>query len=142
MPNLRSGFKCLTIFLSATLLFATSALNAHHSFEMFDRGNPIEISGEIKEFQWVNPHTWIQILVNDGTGETIEWSIEGRSPNVLVRRGWTRNTVEPGEQVTLTIYPLRNGDPGGAIVMIEKADGSIINADTPTAVDTDEEGPR
>jgi hypothetical protein len=91
----------------------------------------------------VNPHTWIQLLVTDEqTGEVIEWSIEGRSPNVLVRRDWTRNTLLPGEKVTLTIYPLRNGDPGGAIITVEKADGTIINADTPTAVDTAEEGPR
>jgi hypothetical protein len=116
---------------------------AHHSFEMFDRGNPINISGEVREFQWVNPHTWIQLLVTDEqSGEVIEWSIEGRSPNVLVRRDWTRNTLVPGEKVTLTIYPLRNGDPGGAIITLEKADGTIINADTPTAVDTAEEGPR
>lgn len=116
---------------------------AHHSFEMFDRGNPINISGEVREFQWVNPHTWIQLLVTDEqSGEVIEWSIEGRSPNVLVRRDWTRNTLLPGEEVTLTIYPLRNGDPGGAIITVEKADGTIINADTPTAVDTAEEGPR
>jgi hypothetical protein len=117
--------------------------SAHHSFEMFDRGNPIQISGEIKEFQWVNPHTWIQIYVPDEmTDNLVEWSIEGRSPNVLVRRGWNRNTILPGENVTLTIYPLRNGEPGGAIVMLVKEDGTIINADTPTAVDTNEEGPR
>lgn len=143
MLNLRFMIKVLALGFSALSILISSLAHGHHSFEMFDRGNPIQISGEIKEFQWVNPHTWIQIMVNEpGTGEPVEWSIEGRSPNVLVRRGWTRNTVQPGEQVTLTIYPLRNGDPGGAIITIEKADGSIINADTPTAVDTDEEGPR
>ncbi len=125
------------------LMSLSLSVNAHHSFEMFDRDNPTTISGEIREFQWVNPHTWIQILVNnEGSNEVVEWSIEGRSPNVLGRRGWNRNSLLPGEQVILTIYPLRNGLPGGAIVMIEKADGTIINADTPTAVDTDEEGPR
>tara|TARA_R110000824_G_scaffold52692_3_gene146042 strand:+ start:20998 stop:21372 length:375 start_codon:yes stop_codon:yes gene_type:complete len=121
------------------LLISMSA-GAHHSFDMFDRGNPIQISGEVKEFQWVNPHTWIQILVtDDASGEIVEWSIEGRSPNALVRRGWSRNTILTGEQLTLTIYPLRNGRAGGAIATVEKADGTIINADTPSAVDPDEE---
>jgi glycogen debranching enzyme len=134
--------KFAAVLLSLWLL-APLSTTAHHSFEMFDRGNPIQISGEIKEFQWVNPHSWIQIYVTDEvTGEAVEWSIEGRSPNVLVRRGWTRNTVLPGEKVTLTIYPLRNGEPGGAIVTVIKEDGTVINADTPTAVDTNEEGPR
>lgn len=143
MLNLRFMIKVLALSFSALSILISSIAQGHHSFEMFDRDNPIQITGEIKEFQWVNPHTWIQIMVNEpASGELVEWSIEGRSPNVLVRRGWTRNTVQPGDQVTLTISPLKNGDPGGAIITIEKADGSIINADTPTAVDTDEEGPR
>lgn len=129
--------------LMAALMITTISANAHHSFQMFDRQNPIQISGEIKEFQWVNPHTWIQILVaDDETNDIVEWSIEGRSPNQLARRDWTRNTVMPGELVTLTIYPLRSGLPGGSIATIEKADGTIINADSPTAADPIEEGPR
>ncbi len=119
----------------------SAPVQAHHSFAMFDRANPIEIAGTVREFQWVNPHTWIQIDVPSGGGST-EWSIEGRSPNVLARRGWTRNSVRPGDRVTLTIYPLTNGKPGGAIVTVTFADGRVLNADTPTAVDTNEEGPR
>ena len=139
MPGISKFFSLLIVLCTMMSMQAS----AHHSFDMFDRGNPINISGEVREFQWVNPHTWIQILVTDeASGEVVEWSIEGRSPNALVRRGWTRNTVMPGELLTLTIYPLRNGNPGGAIAIIEKADGTIINADTPGAVDPDEEGPR
>lgn len=112
---------------------------AHHSFAMFDKANPTKISGKVKEFQWVNPHSWIQLLVAGDDGAVVEWSIEGRSPNVLARRGWTRGTLKPGDVVTLTIYPLKSGDPGGAIVTVEFEDGTTLNADTPTAVDTAEE---
>ena len=116
---------------------------AHHSFSMFDRDHPITISGTIKEFQWVNPHTWVQIYVpTPGKAAPVEWSIEGRSPNVLARRGWKRTTLKPGEKVKLVIYPLLDGSPGGAIVRVIFADGRELNADTPTAVDTNEEGPR
>lgn len=108
---------------------------------MFDREHPITISGTIREFQWVNPHTWVQILV-PGKARPVEWSIEGRSPNVLARRGWKRTTLAPGQQVKLLIYPLLDGSPGGAIVRVTFADGRELNADTPTAVDTNEEGPR
>jgi hypothetical protein len=116
---------------------------AHHSFSMFDREHPVKIAGTIKEFQWVNPHTWVQILVpTKGKSKPVEWSIEGRSPNVLARRGWKRTTLVPGQKVQLIIYPLLDGSPGGAITRVIFADGTELNADTPTAVDTNEEGPR
>lgn len=113
-------------------------VEAHHSFAMFDREHPTRISGTIREFQWVNPHTWVQIMAPHN-GRITEWSIEGRSPNVLSRRGWNRQTLRPGDEVTLTIYPLKDGRPGGAIVSVQFANGRVINADTPTAVDTREE---
>jgi len=118
-----------------------SAGSAHHSFAMFDRSQKIQIEGTVKEFQWVNPHTWVQIMAPHH-GVTTEWSIEGRSPNVLSRRGWSRTTLKPGDKVTLTVYPLKSGKPGGAIISVRFADGRVLNADTPTAVDTNEEGPR
>jgi hypothetical protein len=123
------------------VLSITSPASSHHSFAMFDRDHPIEISGTVREFQWVNPHTWIQIDVPKD-GRIVEWSIEGRSPNVLARRGWTRKSILPGEKVTLTIYPLLSGKPSGAVVRVKFADGRVLNADTPTAVDTNEERAR
>lgn len=114
---------------------------AHHSFAMFDQERTIVVSGQVREFQWVNPHTWIQLVADQG-GQTVEWSIEGRSPNVLSRRGWTRVSLKPGDRIAATIHPLKSGKPGGAIVSIRFADGRVLNADTPEAVDTNEEGPR
>ena len=132
--------KSLYIAALGLVTLAGSA-QAHHSFAMFDKPRTITLTGTIKEFQWVNPHSWIQINVNQG-GRTVEWSIEGRSPNVLSRRGWTRSTLKAGDRVTLTVYPLKNGKPGGAIVRVKFPDGRELNADTPTAVDTAEEGER
>lgn len=123
------------------LAVMAGSASAHHSFAMFDRDRPTRITGTIKEFQWVNPHSWIQVMA-PYKGKVAEWSIEGRSPNVLARRGWKRDTLKPGDKVTLTIYPLKSGKPGGAIVEVRFADGRVLNADTPTAVDTDEEGRR
>jgi hypothetical protein len=132
----------LTLACACAMLIAAPAW-PHHSFSMFDREHPITISGTIKEFQWVNPHTWVQIYVPaPGKAKPVEWSIEGRSPNVLARRGWKRTTLAPGAKVKLVIYPLKDGGPGGAIVRVIFPDGTELNADTPTAVDTNEEGPR
>jgi hypothetical protein len=126
--------------LGAILALAApiAAADAHHSFAMFDKGRKIIVTGQVKEFQWVNPHTWIQLVAAD-RGRQVEWSIEGRSPNVLSRRGWMRTTLKPGDRISATIYPLKNGKSGGAIISIRFADGRVLDADTPDAVDTNEQ---
>ena len=128
---------------AAGLLIGAGAIpaSAHHSFAMFDSEREIELVGTVREFQWANPHTWVQLDVT-ANGRATTWSIEGRSPNVLARRGWNRLTLRPGDRVTLTVHPLKDGRPGGAIISVRFADGRVLNADTPTAVDTNEEGPR
>jgi hypothetical protein len=138
--NARSAAWRLIAMLGSTLALAApvTTADAHHSFAMFDKGRKIVVTGQVKEFQWVNPHTWIQLVTVD-RGRQVEWSIEGRSPNVLSRRGWARTTLNPGDRISATIYPLKNGKPGGAIISIRFADGRVLDADTPDAVDTNEE---
>lgn len=131
----------LALLLPAIVIGAPQAVSAHHSFAMFDNERTIVVTGQIREFQWVNPHTWIQLVTTSG-GNTVEWSIEGRSPNVLSRRGWSRTSLKQGERISATIHPLKSGKPGGAIVSIRFADGRVLNADTPEAVDTNEENRR
>lgn len=126
----------------AGMLVPAGPATAHHSFAMFDRGRTVTLSGAVKDWQWVNPHTWLQLTVRDASGAEVEWSIEGRSPNVLSRRGWTRSVLGRGDKVTVVIYPLKSGESGGAIVRITLPGGRELNADTPSAVDPDEEGPR
>jgi len=128
----------LLLLTAAYLPGSSGPASAHHSFAMFDRARTIELTGTIREFQWVNPHTWVQLNVARN-GRTTEWGIEGRSPNVLSRRGWNRQTLRPGDRVTLTVYPLKDGRPGGAIISVRFADGRVLDADTPSAVDTNEQ---
>jgi hypothetical protein len=91
---------------------------AHHSFAMFDNEKESTLEGTIKEFQWTNPHTWIQVLVKDASGKEVEWSIEGGSPNSLSRSGWKRTSIKPGDKATVVIHPLKNGSPGGSLMRI------------------------
>lgn len=108
-----------------SLLLAGAALPvmAHHSFSMFDETREVVLKGEVKEFQWSNPHTWIQLNVTDASGRTVEWSIEGGSPNLLGRQGWKRNSLKAGDQVEITVNPLRDGQPGGSFVRAVFPDG-------------------
>ncbi len=112
--------------LAALLAFSPTLVPAHHSFSMFDREHSIVISGVVKEFQWTNPHTWIQVIVTDAAGKQTEWSLEGGSPGILSRNGWKRTSLKPGEKITVEIYPLKDGTPGGSFVEITKSDGSRL----------------
>jgi hypothetical protein len=97
--------------------------SAHHSFTMFDNSKTVVITGTIKYFQWTNPHTWTWIDVTNDAGVTETWGIEGMSPNYLGRRGWTKDTLKPGDRVSITIFPLKNGLKGGTFLRAKLADG-------------------
>jgi hypothetical protein len=110
-----------TAIFSAVVLSALLAngASAHHSFAMFDNKQEKTLTGTIKEFQWTNPHIWIQVMVPDpATGKEVEWSIEGGSPNNLGRRGWSRTSMKGGDKVVITIHPLKNGDHGGSLMKV------------------------
>jgi len=102
--------------LSALL---AQAVWAHHSFATFDTAQQKTLVGTIKEVQWTNPHIWVQVLVkNDATGEMVEWSIEGGSPNGLSRQGWRRSSLKAGDPVEIVIHPLKNGSNGGSLMKV------------------------
>ena len=105
-------------------LVATGAW-AHHSNAMFAK-DVTEITGTVTEFQWTNPHSWIQVDVETAPGQTEAWSIEWGSPNSLGRRGFRSNTFTPGAQVTMQINPMRDGSPAGVLVAAKFADGKMI----------------
>jgi hypothetical protein len=111
-----------TSLLLCGLAIAAPAL-AHHSANMFDPSKQVVLDATVKEFQWSNPHIWIQVMVPNAKGVEEEWSIEGGSPNLVGRQGWKRNSFKPGEKVIITIRPLRNGDPGGSFVSAAFPDG-------------------
>jgi hypothetical protein len=113
------------------VLFAGATLPAmaHHSFSMFDAQKEVVLKGSIKEFQWSNPHTWIQLNVTDASGKVVEWSIEGGSPNLVGRQGWKRNTFKPGDAVQVTVHPLRDGQPGGSFVRATLPDGRTLGGE-------------
>jgi hypothetical protein len=112
------------------MLLASSA-SAHHSHAMFDSGKQVTLVGTVKEFQWNNPHCWIQLLVadpNNADAAPVEWSVEMGAPIQLIRHGWKPSSLKPGDKITLVINPLRDGRPGGEIVSATGPDGKPIGA--------------
>jgi hypothetical protein len=109
-----------SVTLGAILLAVAAAASwpayAHHSFAVYDRSKLLTLKGNVKIFQWTNPHCVIWVLVQpEGGGDPQEWSFETTSPGVLTRGGWTRNSVKVGDRVSVEFYPLRDGSPGGGL---------------------------
>ena len=108
-----------TAVYSALIGLAAAAwpVSAHHSTTMFDREKTIPLSGTVKEVHWTNPHVaiYIENAVKQPNADTGLWLIELTSPGNLVRSGWSRNTVKPGDKVTANVHPLRDGSKGAAL---------------------------
>lgn len=121
------GQHAKQLLLCAGVLLMAGAASAHHSAAMFDRSQEIVLEGTVKEFQYTAPHTWLQVLVTDENGETVEWSIEGGAPNVLLRRGIRPGSLVPGEVVSVRANPLTDGAPGALIIDVTKADGTVLS---------------
>jgi hypothetical protein len=102
-----------------------AVVSAHHSATMFDNTRVKEVSGTVKEFQWKNPHVWIQLDVPNG-GRQEEWSIEGGSPNTLSRNGWRPSTFAPGVSVSIKVNPMKDGSAGGQFIGAKFPDGKTI----------------
>ena len=99
---------------------------AHHSFAMFDSAKETTLQGTVKEFQWTNPHAWVQLLVAAPDGKMTEWSIECASPNALKRQGWRGTAIKTGDRVTVVIHPLKSGESGGSLVILTLPDGTQL----------------
>jgi len=115
-----------TLGVTAALVLSCSVAGAHHSFAMFDLGKDYTVEAVIKEVQFTNPHVWLQIMVTDDKGVATEWSIESGAPGMMLRNGWKPSTLKPGDKVTLTMHPLKNGNPGGSLVSVKVPDGRVL----------------
>jgi Family of unknown function (DUF6152) len=97
----------------------TGGASAHHSFAMFDAEHPKEISGTVKEFRFVSPHTILILSVKGDDGVARDWVLEGGAPGMLVRDGMTAKSLKPGDEIKVTINPLHSGADGGSYQPIE-----------------------
>lgn len=104
-----------------------TAAQAHHSTAMFDKRRTVVLQGTVTEYQWTNPHVWIELDVPQPNGTILHYSIEGGAVRTLEQQGWRARTLRHGDQVTMTVHPLRNGRPGGMLVGALLPDGRALN---------------
>ena len=97
-------------FLAAVLFLAALPVWAHHSFAAeFDVTKPVKLQGTVTKMEWINPHSWIHIDVKNPDGTVTNWMIEGGSPNSLLRRGFTKHSLEPGTEIVVEGYQAKDG---------------------------------
>ena len=115
------------LLFGVSLALAAGSIQAHHSAAMFDMSKTVTLQGTVKEFQYTNPHSWLQVLVMSPDGKTVEWGFETEGPSTLLRVGIKLKTFQPGDKVTIVAHPMRDGRPAGAWVSATKADGTVYN---------------
>ena len=113
------------LWWTAVALGAHTAL-AHHSPVMFDQAQQVTLTGTVREFQWTNPHSYIQLIVKNDQGQDEEWSLEMGASVYLYNLGWRPASVKAGDTLTVTIAPLRKGGKGGLLLKAATADGKPI----------------
>lgn len=115
--------RLLAVSGACLALFVTGAAFAHHSFAIFDHSRTLTLEGIVREFQWTNPHGYIQLEIESGLDGVPEYSLELTSINMLRRAGWRSTDLKPGDRVVLITAPLLDGEPGGLLLELTTADG-------------------
>jgi len=113
----------------ALALLAATAARAHHSFAMYENEHQIKLKGKVTNFQWTNPHVYIDldgVDVNSDKKETKSWVIECANPGILNRVGWKFNMIKTGDELTVIVAPMRSGEPGALLKEVTLPDGRVF----------------
>ena len=120
----------MRIFKLAGLLLAlvlhSQFAFSHHSASGIDRNGSVTVTGTVKEFKWGNPHSWIELEVVNDEGVTEIWNFEMNPPLYLIRDGFTRFSLKPGDKVDVTARPFVDGRPGGIYMSVKLPDGTVL----------------
>ena len=117
-----------TITLATIAAFALSVpASAHHSFAMFDANKDVTVQGQVKEFEWTNPHSWLRVMVMDQkSGKPVLWAFELSSPARLTTMGMHADSVKAGDMVSVTFHPMKDGTRGGQFIQASLPGGKQI----------------
>ena len=101
-------------------------LFAHHGAAAYDMGKSVILKGTVTQWVWANPHCILQLDVTDDHGLVVQWSAETENPSSMVHYGYTKQSLKPGDQVTVTVVPVKNGKPFGRIVEVVLPNGQKL----------------
>lgn len=120
----------LFIVLALCISFSNASrpLFAHHGGAAYDAEKRITLKGTVVQWIWANPHCVLQLDVADDGGQVVRWGMESENPSALIKLGWTRQSMKPGDQISITVVPVKNGKPIGRIWEAVLADGQRLTA--------------
>jgi Family of unknown function (DUF6152) len=125
--GMRAGVRIASMLPWIVAASFTHLAVAHHSTAEFDYTRQVTIKGTVKEVQWTNPHSYIQLMADGEGGEKVQWSVEIGSPSLNINMGWRKNSVKAGDVVTMNLSPARNGKPYGTLRVLTFADGQKLD---------------
>jgi hypothetical protein len=115
--------KYFGLFLLVSVLAVPAAVAAHHGAASFDTTMEVTLKGTVTEWQWFNPHCFLKFDAKGEDGTVKSWAVEAGNPTDMTKRGWSRNSFKPGDQVAVTLQPVKTGAPVGRIRSVMLADG-------------------
>jgi hypothetical protein len=122
--------RILPLFIAmAGFLSVSVPLVAHHGTAAFDTDKPLTMKGTVTEWAWSNPHCLLQFDVKDDNGQVVHWIAETQNPVTMVNGGWSKQSFKPGDEITLTVIPVKNGKPIGRIKTVVLANGKTLDAE-------------
>jgi Family of unknown function (DUF6152) len=116
----------LGVVIVAVPFFAAVPMFAHHSTAAFDNEKSLTIQGTVTQWYWANPHCLLKLDVKTESGEVVHWVTETGAPANMVDAGWRKNSLKPGDQITVTLRPAKSGKPVGRTLRVEFADGKTL----------------
>ena len=120
------GKYLMIIALGIGISIFSSPVFAHHGNAAYDTGKTITLKGTVTRYVWSNPHCIIQLDVTDGGNQVAHWYAETENPSTMIRQGWTNQSLKPGDQITVTVLPVKNGNPVGRIIEVVLSNGQKL----------------
>jgi hypothetical protein len=118
--------KFLMILALGIGVSISSPLFAHHGNAAYDTEKKVTLKGTVTQFSWSNPHCILQLDVTDESKQAVRWVAETENPSTMIRQGWTSQSFKPGDQVSVTVIPVKNGNPVGRIIEVVLANGQKL----------------
>lgn len=116
----------LFVPLAAIVLMLSVPLFAHHGNAALDVGKKVTIKGTVTEWLWANPHCWLKVDVKDDSGKVVNWVGETNNAADMIEKGWSKNTLKPGDEVSVTLEPVKNGKPAGKVLEVVLPNGQTL----------------
>jgi len=128
---MRQRYAIVNLLMGLALLAASAPANAHHGAATFETGKQLTLKGTVTEWIWANPHCFLRFDAKDDTGMVRNWVAETQNPVSMTARGFSRAVFKPGDQVTVTVEPAKNGEPVARVLSVLLADGRTLVAAAP-----------